>query len=139
MRESHEQVLQRISDQRAENLLNAHITIDALKAELSATKEKLAKAEALIQAARDFDASPDDAEFEPPHPIFMMAQDNDNLNAENAELRKQLEARVGWQLVPIDATNEMIVSAARLDWSYEDVLGNYHNLWHLMTASAPKP
>ncbi len=51
----------------------------------------------LQQLAAEFDAAPDDAEWEPPHPIFQMARDLDRvtaaLSAVTAE-RDQLRAEV---------------------------------------------
>lgn len=70
-------------------------------------KQRAEAAERLIQAARDFDAADDDAEFEAPHPIFMMAEDVDRLNAENAELRKLLEE----SKVPEETLIEIVTQA----------------------------
>ena len=42
-----------------------------------------------------------------------------------------------WQLVPEDATNEMVRAAIKVDWSSEDEEGAAHNIWHAMIAAAP--
>ena len=54
MSETNEQALQRISDQRAENLANAHELINSLKSELAAEKAKVAMLRtALTECAED--------------------------------------------------------------------------------------
>lgn len=40
----------------------------------------------LLRMAAEFDAAPDDAAFESPHPIFLLAEERDALKAENARL-----------------------------------------------------
>ena len=72
---------------------------DSLAGELEQAMAQPAEAEGvdLQQLAAEFDAAPDDAEWEPPHPIFQMARDLDRvtaaLSAVTAE-RDQLRAEV---------------------------------------------
>jgi hypothetical protein len=40
----------------------------------------------LRNAAAEYDAAPDDASWEPPHPIFRLAQENDDLRKQRDEL-----------------------------------------------------
>lgn len=44
------------------------------------------KATELLEAAVEYNEAPDDAGWEEPHPIFMMAQERDTLAAQRAEL-----------------------------------------------------
>lgn len=55
----------------------------AANRELRAILDKPAEAEGadLQRLAAEFDAAPDDAEWEPPHPIFQMARDLDRVTA----------------------------------------------------------
>lgn len=71
----------------------------------------------LKELAAEFDAAPEDASWEPPHPIFQMAADVDRLNAELAAVREAAaqvkdvavvledlgdnEARVRWLFNPV--------------------------------------
>lgn len=48
--------------------------VESMIQALQAEREKL-------KAYEDYDSSPDDAEWEPPHPIFKLAQENDYLRA----------------------------------------------------------
>ncbi|UXT39655.1 hypothetical protein FY137_07135 [Agrobacterium tumefaciens] len=43
----------------------------------------------------------------------------------------------GWQLVPEDATDEMVSAALKVDWGNEDEEGVAHDIWHAMVAAAP--
>jgi len=45
--------------------------------------ETITDLEQKLKAYEDFDNAGDDAEFEPPHPIFLMAQENDQLKESN--------------------------------------------------------
>lgn len=48
----------------------------------------------LLERAAEFNAAPDDAEWGPPHPIFEMARQIDELTSQRAELLRALEMLV---------------------------------------------
>lgn len=75
---------------------------DSLAGELEQAMAQPAEAEGvdLQQLAAEFDAAPDDAEWEPPHPIFQMARDLDRvtaaLSAVTAERDRLLASKLYW-------------------------------------------
>lgn len=71
--------------------------IEALQAQLAALKQERDELKALIQTARDYDAVDGDGEFEPPHPVFMMAQDIDTLRAKVRKLKGMIDNGLGWE------------------------------------------
>lgn len=124
-----------------------------LRAELSATKEKLALAEKRIRESQKqeptvfvFPAIQDGyynicnrggAGQIPLYTILPIPPELAELQRENAELHKQIEAREGWQLVPIDPTEEMLEDA----WSQSnfDSLSQLIGVYSAMLKAAPKP
>lgn len=83
--------------QWAEGEIEAGTLLDAIDT-LEAECERL---RGIIGLAAEFDAAPDDAEWEPPHPIFNMAQEIETLAAELAAIRaaggELSDAVVGFQ------------------------------------------
>ena len=53
--------------------------------------DRLESAEAIIKTATEYDAAPDGAEWEPPHPIFQLADENDKLKATTKAARELAE------------------------------------------------
>lgn len=43
-----------------------------------------------LEMYETFDAAPDDADWQPPHPIFLLAEENDTLKAKVNELEEQV-------------------------------------------------
>jgi hypothetical protein len=50
----------------------------------------------LLEAAAEYDSAEDDAEWEPPHPIFMMAEENDTLTQQRNELLAEIRKHADW-------------------------------------------
>lgn len=68
-----------------ESWKNQHALLSTANATISGKDAEIARLTSrhnfLAGIAKEFDDAPEDAKFEPPHPIFRMAQDVDNLNA----------------------------------------------------------
>jgi hypothetical protein len=59
------------------------------------------------------------------------------MNTELTNEQAEELARMGWKLVPVEPTEEMIDKAEDLDWSDDDVRGNCYRQWRVMVATAP--
>ena len=82
-------------------------------------EEDNARFKRLSGVADMFDAAPDNAEFEPPHPIFMMAQEND-------ELRQQLlQTQEAYQRV----VEKVMTDAERYRWLRNRFSNNWSGLY----------
>jgi hypothetical protein len=71
--------------------------IAELNRKLTDCQAKLDAATKIISAAKDFDAASEDAEWEPPHPIFMMAQENDDLRAKLKRYEDAFKEPYAWE------------------------------------------
>ena len=71
--------------------LLAHQHVDALELALACANDRALRAEQLIGLAKEFDSASADAEWQPPHPIFALAQENDQLKQQLAEANKRME------------------------------------------------
>ncbi|WP_045158706.1 hypothetical protein [Stutzerimonas stutzeri] len=102
-----------------------------LRAVAKAAQPAEAEGADLQRLAAEFDAAPDDAEWEPPHPIFQMARDLDRVTAalsavtaERDRLREQCElndlvhgTKGRERVTALLAQNEELrKDATRLDW-----------------------
>ena len=83
----------------------------------------------LQRLAAEFDAAPDDAEWEPPHPIFQMAAENDRLNAALSAVTAERDRL-------LDMHTDKAIAEFEAWWDrqphreqFEDVKDQMRNVW----------
>jgi isopenicillin N synthase-like dioxygenase len=79
------------------HIFNLENGYSELQQQLTDCQAKLDAATKIISAAKDFDAASEDAEWEPPHPIFMMAQENDDLRAKLKRYEDAFSKPYAWE------------------------------------------